>query len=366
LLGYGANNTLIGGKGADEIHGGWGVDTASYESSDAGVSVSLQSGRGRGGDAEGDHLVDVENLTGSAFDDKLIGDDFQNVLNGGDGSDTLIGNGGDDSFEGGAGADDIDGGDGVDTASYESSQEGVFVSLEKGAGYGGDAQGDVLTSIENLVGSDEDDILIGDKNDNVIDGGRGNDTLEGGAGADHFIGGSGTDTVDYSSSGEAVNINLLEGFGLGGDAQGDTYDGIESIIGSDHDDTIVGRNRSDTIIAGDGDDVIRGGAGLDGIIGGEGNDRFVFDESDQPVDLLQFNLEAIMDFTAGGDEDVLDLVNAGTGFTSLEDVLANATDQEDFLDSGISGVMIDLGPSGGVFLAGVKADELTESDFMFA
>ncbi len=62
----------------------------------------------------------------------------------------------------------------------------VQLSVGGGSGKGwyGDAEGDVLTGIENLVGSAFGDTLIGDKNDNVIDGGRGKDVLEGWEGND--------------------------------------------------------------------------------------------------------------------------------------------------------------------------------------
>ena len=60
----GGNDTLIGG--ADTLDGGDGTDTASYEGSSAAVTVSLVAGAtNTGGDAEGDTLSNIENLTGS-------------------------------------------------------------------------------------------------------------------------------------------------------------------------------------------------------------------------------------------------------------------------------------------------------------
>lgn len=50
------NDRLEGGTGADAIDGGEGNDTASYAGSAAGVAVSLATGTGSGGDAEGDTL----------------------------------------------------------------------------------------------------------------------------------------------------------------------------------------------------------------------------------------------------------------------------------------------------------------------
>ena len=90
LIGNSGNNVLIGGAGADTLDGGGGTDTASYASSPAGVNVSLATGTGSGGDAQGDTLSNIENLTGSNFDDTLEGNSFNNVLVGGLGIDTVV------------------------------------------------------------------------------------------------------------------------------------------------------------------------------------------------------------------------------------------------------------------------------------
>jgi Ca2+-binding RTX toxin-like protein len=93
-------------------------------------------------------------------------------------------------------------------------------------------QGDTLTTIENLTGSNYNDTLTGDAGANVLSGGTGNDTLAGGAGADTLTGGSGTDTADYSASGSAVTVNLLTNVNTGGDAASDSLSGIENVTGS--------------------------------------------------------------------------------------------------------------------------------------
>ena len=53
---------------------------------------------------------------------------------------------------------------------------------------GGDANGDMLFDIENMVGSAHDDELAGDHNHNIIDGGEGDDILKGGKGDDRLEG----------------------------------------------------------------------------------------------------------------------------------------------------------------------------------
>jgi hypothetical protein len=260
LYGNTGDDTLIGGSGGDVIDGGSGNDTAEYSTSAAGVNVSLQSGTGTGGDAEGDTLTGIENLTGSDYDDTLTGDANANILTGGAGDDTLTGNTGHDTLIGGAGADVLDGGVGADTVDYSSSASGVTVNLDTGAGTGGDAQGDTLTGIENLIGSANDDTLTGDANDNVLTGGDGFDTLTGGAGNDTLIIGEG----GGEAYGEAGNDTLTGG------------SGIDLLEGGADDDILSGGAGNDSLDGGAGDDTITGGAGDDYSYGFDGHDTFVF------------------------------------------------------------------------------------------
>jgi len=69
LSGGWGNDSLQGGAGADTLNGGGGVDTAVYTQSTAGVMVSLLWDTASGGDAEGDELNSIENLSGSGYDD---------------------------------------------------------------------------------------------------------------------------------------------------------------------------------------------------------------------------------------------------------------------------------------------------------
>src|SRR5262245_18618816 len=90
------DDKLEGGEGFDQLFGGDGIDTAVYASSAAGVTVNLTTGRGSGGEAEGDTLFSIENLKGSGHADTLIGNDLDN---------NIVGNGGADHLEGGLGND---------------------------------------------------------------------------------------------------------------------------------------------------------------------------------------------------------------------------------------------------------------------
>jgi Ca2+-binding RTX toxin-like protein len=254
LTGTDGNDTLEGGAGADAINGGDGNNTAAYDTSLAGINVNLASGVDTGGDAQGDTLANIENVTGSAFDDTISGDFNSNVLDGGagddvissggggndtliggDGNDTLTGGDGNDLLIGGAGADILDGGNGTDTASYAASVAAVSIDLATNINTGGDARGDTISHVEHIVGSAFDDTMVGGSNDIIFEGGRGNDvlvggvgddflqggngndTLAGGIGNDYMIGGGGADTFVVQPGAGTITIADFEGVGTDGD-----------------------------------------------------------------------------------------------------------------------------------------------------
>ena len=274
----------MGGLGSDSLIGGAGIDTVVYTSSWSGVSVNLSSGTGTGGEADGDVLIGVENVSGSGYDDTLTGDAGANVL---------AGNSGNDLLEGRAGADTLDGGSGTDTATYAASAAAIVVDLSTGQGVGGDADGDVLSSIENVVGSAFADritgeassnLLFGGVGDDTLDGGAGNDTLDGGAGADQLIGGAGIDTATYASSALGIAVDLTARVGSGGDAQGDFFTDVENLIGSAQSDAMTGDAAANVFMGGTGDDTLDGAAGNDGLWGEAGNDTLIGGQGDDTLD----------------------------------------------------------------------------------
>ena len=115
--GAGGNDVLVGiGSQAtandrgDTLVGGSGTDTADYSRSPVQVELSANDrpddGRGVGSTAELDTIAaDVENLTGSPFNDALFGNASPNTLRGGDGTDVIVGNDGVDAAFGEAGND---------------------------------------------------------------------------------------------------------------------------------------------------------------------------------------------------------------------------------------------------------------------
>lgn len=194
LLGGAGDDDLIGGTGADRIVGGSGVDLVDYSGSNAGVTVRLNGQASSGGHAEGDRVSEVEVAVGTGWRDVLIGAGADNELRGGGGRDSLFGMDGDDWLIGGNGADRISGGAGIDTVDYSGSFTGVLGRL-RGEGEGGEAKGDRLYGVENLIGSAHADTLIGDAGANWLEGGAGNDTLYGVDGDDVLVGGRGNDIL---------------------------------------------------------------------------------------------------------------------------------------------------------------------------
>ncbi len=71
----------------------------------------------------------------------------------------------------------------------------MTASLANSALNTGDALGDTYSLIENLTGSNFNDVLSGNSGANRIDGGAGNDTLSGAGGNDTLSGGSGSNTL---------------------------------------------------------------------------------------------------------------------------------------------------------------------------
>jgi len=400
ITGNAGANVLAGLGGADTLNGGDGLDTATYAASPAAVNLSLATATYSGGDADGDVLSNIENLTGSAFNDTLEGDAGNNVLNGGsgvdmltyvhatagvsislaittaqvtggagtdsvsqfenltgttfndtltgsssanlivglDGADSIVGGAGNDTMVGGlgddtysvdnsgdlvtenpgegtdlilasathtleanvenltlvgtgaingtgnsggnvilgnaannilaglGGADTLNGGDGLDTASYAASPLAVNLSLATSTYSGGDADGDVLSNIENLTGS------------------AFNDTLEGDAGPNVLVGGSGVDMLTYAHAAAGVSISLaITTAQTTGGSGIDTVSQFENLTGSAFNDTLTGTTSANLIVGLDGNDSLVGGVGNDTMVGGLGDDTFSVDNSADQV-----------------------------------------------------------------------------------
>jgi Ca2+-binding RTX toxin-like protein len=197
LFGMGGDDTLYGGPGADFLDGGSGDDDASYSTSLAGVFVNLKTGQASGGDAEGDTLQNIEDLSGSSYSDVLVGNDGSNqligwggndILIGGEGKDSLYGHDGNDSLKGGGGDDKLHGGDDNDFLNGEDGADKLYGEDGNDHLYGGD-------SFDDLYGGEGNDTLIGGDGS----GFDGEDYLEGGEGIDVLTGGTGGDTFAFKT-----------------------------------------------------------------------------------------------------------------------------------------------------------------------
>jgi len=315
VIGSDFNDTLSGTIGNNVIDGGAGVDTVSYlNAATAGVKVSLavtgaQNTVGSGSDT----LINVENLTGSAFDDTLTGNAGNNVLNGGSGADVLTGGDGNDTYvvdnvgdlvietstnpsqidtvqssityslppnlenlqltgstningignsldntiSGNTGNNVLDGAGGVNTVSYQfGGLPGVGVTVDLS-----------LTTPQNTVGAGTDTL----KNFQNVTGSNYNDILTGTNGNNIFDGGAGADTVSYANAtaGVTVNLNLTVSQNTGSSGF-DTLVNIESLTGSAFNDVLTGNADNN---------VLNGGLGADILTGGDGNDTYVVDNT---------------------------------------------------------------------------------------
>ena len=182
------DNTIMGGGGDDKIYGG--PNPADAHMTNSGIT-------------------NADMLHGGGGDDMIFGGAGNDILRGDAGDDMLYGGSGNDTYYGGAGSDmifaddmdltingwvetpptendpDTDFDDTVeaesdpmtaDTVSYAGLEDGVTRTLNNPGGStpAGDA---TITNVENIIGSQGDDVLTGSNQDNVIEGGEGGDRL---------------------------------------------------------------------------------------------------------------------------------------------------------------------------------------------
>lgn len=402
------DDVLDGGAGVDDMRGGVGNDlyyvdnTGDVVQEDANGGIdgvrTMLSSYALGATVENLAALNFTSFLGfgNALANIIEGEDGNDGLWGGVGHDTLYGNtandalyGGDnnDLLHGGTGADHIDGGLGINTASYAGDATGVQINLSLDAATGGQAAGDTLDNIWNVIGGNGGDGLVGDGAANHLRGMAGADILLGLGGADILNGGDGYDIADYTASATGVTIKLditevstadysgLQGTGTGGDAQGDILRAIESVLGSDFvdditlgqtagilrglngsdvlrggmgDDFVYGGNQHDRISGGNGTDFVFGGVGNDRLSGGRGNDHLTGDAGADVFvftsELVKGDIDFVTDFEVGSDTVRLSL--------SQSNVLINDV---------VGGATLALEVSGGfqsVFFTGVTATAL--------
>lgn len=305
LIGLDGDDVLAGGAGADRLDGGNGVDTANYSSSDAAVQVTI-GGSGHGGDAEGDTLISIEAIIGSAFDDALTGGTGDDELHGEAGNDTLLGGNGDDLLDGGDGDDLLDGGAGSDTL----RGGGAGVDIQRG-GAGDDAivvdrASDILAGEVYDGGADDDTLYLnfdfdGDLSAATLTGIEEinqtyyvHDTRLTAAQLDAVMRVSGvsftlttggsvsmagatlaTETIALADAHTVLDLSGATATRLLTVAGGSAGDVVTGTAGAD---TLLGNGGNDRLAGGDGDDRLDGGTGADRLTGGAGDDTYVLDD----------------------------------------------------------------------------------------
>ena len=186
------------------------------------------------------------NVTSEACDiEGTSGDDP--ALAGTAASEVICGFGGDDVIDGGGGFDVIVGGSGIDDVDYSGAGGEITADLTANLVEEAGDGDTIVGGIENVIGSDFDDIITGDANANFVQANDGKDTIEGGEGDDELKGGIGGDTMK----------------GGGGD---------DEVLSQDGGDVLKGQGgNDDELSAGPGKDNLNGGGGNSDHCNGGGN-----------------------------------------------------------------------------------------------
>ena len=259
--------------GNDTIDGGDGFDYVTYADlhPDYNAGIHLNFGDGQvtlQGGAEIDHIVNIEGVIGSDFDDTLEAGTYD--------ADKLV-------FEGRGGNDFIDGGTYTDNdliASYRSAETGVNVNLSSDVVTVADGLGgtDTLQHINGVFGSDYNDTFTGvADHDNIFQGFAGDDFIDGGTLS------SDVDNIAlYVEDPSGIDVHLTDFSGSVDDGYGntDTLNNINVIVGSEHNDTFSLATTSAT----DVDYVVVPGEGNDSISIASGTSVIVsYEHADDPL-----------------------------------------------------------------------------------
>lgn len=233
----GGNDTIIGGtgNGNDSYDGESGTDTLTYDSVTGTLTADLtMEMNGLLGDST------IEDGTASVIDNDTITGIEEVRL--GDGDDIIYVN---------TAGVNVDGDAGTDTISFSSgtiTSDATF-SFETGIATR-DSNSSIFTNVEAVIGGDGDDSFTVSTLLQSASGGSGTDTLsfaDFDDGQTFTISTSGIDIFDSTPQGQSEGD-------IGINARGADYDGFESLIGTDFDDTIHAQNGILSIDGGDGDD----------------------------------------------------------------------------------------------------------------
>jgi Ca2+-binding RTX toxin-like protein len=234
---------------------------------------------------------------------------------------------------------------------------------------------------DTIYGNDGDDMLYGKGGADIIDGGNGNDQLWGGDGADQLIGGAGLDFARYDDANYGNLTIRLDNAALnvGAAAAGDTYNGIEGLVGGAGNDTIVGNNGNNYLYGQGGNDSIYGAGGDDVMIGGDGNDTYYVDGSSDTVtetnamlatggdDLVNFSGTSGT-YTLGANIERLNLLGSaainGTGNSLNNTIIGNSA--ANILDGGAGADTMNGGDGNDIYYVNSISDVVAETNAVLA
>lgn len=277
LRGNGGDDWFIMTAGNDTIYGGTASETTGdtvdfIRATTAGVIVNLVTNSASGTDIGTDAIYEIENISGSDFNDTMTGNTNNNLL---------VGRALNDTIYAGAGADIIYGDDNSAIAVDGSQSGNDFLYGEDGNDtiYGGLGNDSLWGGNNNdtLYGGSGDDYLNGDSGTNILYGNDGNDTFELSlsTATNTITGGNDTDTLNFYNATSAITIDLAltSAQATGGGGSVTLLDSIENISGSNSSADLIAGNASDnTILGNGGNDSLFGAAGNDSIDGGANND----------------------------------------------------------------------------------------------
>ncbi|WP_297324089.1 calcium-binding protein [Nitrosomonas sp.] len=282
---------LLSTAGNDALTGTVSLhDTTSYISAAASVNVSLAiTTQQNTGGAGLDTLINIENLSGSNFNDSFIGNFKSNVLNGRSGNDALDGKDAADTMIGGLGNDTFVVNNAGDVV-IEYSNEGID-KISSSMTYTLPLNVEDLTltgaAAINGIGNDLSNRLIGNTAANQLNGGDGDDTLNGITGADTMIGGLGFDSYVVDNVGDTIIENPGAGtdkvsssvtYTLSANVENLTLTGTIAINGTGNAqaNSITGNGVNNQLNGGAGNDILNGGTGTNTLTGGANADIFRF------------------------------------------------------------------------------------------
>ena len=279
----------------------------------------------------------------------IVGTSGNNTLAGTTGADFQLGLNGNDTLQASAGNDVIDGGAGTDTYTLAGTTSAANVNLTAGTASSATTGNDTLIGIENVIGSDVDNVITDAVGANTLSGAGGNDTfvLMGDNARDVIAGGAGVDTADYSAASANLTVTLNGTAVVAGtgstSALSDTVNSVENFTGGSGNDTVTGGTAANVLNGGAGNDTLSGMAGTDTLDGGTGIDRLT---GGAGVDTL----------TGGGDADVFAygaISESGVG-AALRDMITDFVTGSDKLD--FSAIDANTGTAGnGTFTLNVNA-----------